>query len=71
MEYQITRASDIFGEEKPCKNAVLARKYYDYTHRGYWYIEINSITDLQELISEVGQIIVTKKSIEIYDAYRE
>ena len=71
MRYHITRTSDSFGEKQPCKNAVCARKYSTDKYFGYWYIEINSIPDLQELISEVGRIIIDDDSIEIYDDYRE
>ena len=63
MKYQITRTSDWDGEEQPCKKAIL--------EQDCWVIEINSIDELQQLISEVGEIIVTHNSIEIYDTYRE
>lgn len=63
MVYEVSRSSDWFGENKPCKSA--------YKSSDKWYIEINTLEELQELINSDGKIIVDKLSIEIYDSYRE
>lgn len=63
MVYEITRTSDWWGENQPCKSALKAD--------GKWYVEINTLEELQELIKNEGQIIIGKSSIEIYDGYRE
>lgn len=39
--------------------------------RKEWSIEINSLDELMALIAEVGHVVVTEVSIEIYDDYRE
>ena len=36
-----------------------------------WKIDLQSIMDLQELISEVGELIINHSSIRIYDDYAE
>ena len=65
MKFHITRASDLHqkGEYKPCENA--------FKEEGIWYIEINSFDDLMDLVEEVGQIIIRKGWITIYDDYVE
>lgn len=63
MVYEITRSSDWWGENQPCKSA--------YKSEDKWYIEINTLEELQELIKCEGKVIVGKSSIEIYDGYRE
>lgn len=63
MVYEISRTSDWWGENKPCKSA--------YQQDGKWYLEINTLQELQELISSEGLVIIGKSSIEIYDGYRE
>ena len=69
MIYDIHRTSDWFKESKPCERAELQGEdelgYDKYT------IEINTLEDLQELIKEVGKIIIDESTIEIYDYYRE
>lgn len=71
MKCEIYRTSDWAGCEKPCKRA-----YKDISDNGIvteWYIDINSIDDIQALIDEVDNPIIIKKDnkIEIYDDYRE
>ena len=69
MIYEIYRTSDIFKEYRPCEKAELQ----SIDERGYsrYTIEINSLEDLQELIKDVGSIIIDESTIEIYDDYRE
>ena len=72
MIYIISRASDWYGEKKPCEGACLHKAgNLEYGEENEWHIEINSLQDLQNLISEVGRIIINKEEIEIYDGYRE
>ena len=64
MKYEISRTSDWLGEKKPCAKA--------YKENDKWYIDINSLEELNELISEVeSKVIVGNNNIEIYDDYRE
>ena len=70
MKYIVTRTS-FYGDDelKPCEDAVL-EKLSNGSVR--WYININSIEEMEEFISEVGQIIISYgNEIEIYDSYRE
>lgn len=69
MRYTIYRTSDIFKEYRPCEKAELQ----SIDERGYsrYTIEINTLEDLQELIKDVGSIIIDENTIEIYDDYRE
>lgn len=64
LKCEIYRSSDLFSENKPCKNAYKEDKTY--------YIDITSLDDILDLIDEVGDVIIQKDhSIEIYDCYRE
>jgi hypothetical protein len=64
MKYKISRTSNWWGVEQPCKKA--------YKENHEWYIDINSIEEIQELIDEVKtQVIIGFNDIEIYDDYRE
>lgn len=69
MIYDIHRTSDWFRENKPCEKAEL--KSLDEFGCSEYIIEINTLEDLQELIKEVGDIIIGESTIEIYDDYRE
>ena len=71
MKYRIERTSDFGGsEERPCENAYA--EGCDDFDMPYWYIEINTLEELHELIEEVKHpVIISKGHIEIYDAYRE
>lgn len=69
MIYTIFRTSDIFGEYKPCEKA--QKTYVDELCYSQYTIEINSLEELQELIKEVGEIIIDESTIEIYDDFRE
>lgn len=81
MIYKITRTSDWYGEKQPCKNAYLHKKgqkdlpdedEWDITIEEYeWHIAINTLEDIQNLINEVGCIVLSEDNIEIYDSYRE
>ena len=70
MKYIVTRTS-FYGDDelKPCEDAVL-EKLSNGSVR--WYININSLEEMEEFISEVGQIIISYgNEVEIYDSYRE
>lgn len=71
MKYEIYRTSEWAGCRKPCKSAYKGISDNDIVTE--WYIEINSLDDIQALIDEVGNPIIIKKDnvIEIYDDYRE
>ena len=64
MKYEISRSSDWWGEKQPCEKA--------YKENDKWYIDINSLEELNELIDEVKEkVIIGCDDIEIYDDYRE
>lgn len=71
MKYKIERTSNlIYQVEQPCNKAY--RGDNGEFNIPQWYIDINSLEDLQELIEEVKYpLIVSKETIEIYDDYRE
>lgn len=69
MIYDIYRTSDWFRKNKPCEKAEF-QGIDEYANNKYT-IEINTLEDLQELIKEVGDIIIGESEIEIYDDYRE
>ena len=71
MKYKIERTSRfVYQVEPPCDKAY--RGDNDEFNIPQWYIDINSLEDLQELIEEVKYpLIVSKETIEIYDDYRE
>ena len=70
-KYRIERTSDFCGsEERLCENAYA--EGCDEWGTPIWYIEINTLEELQELIEEVKHpVIISKGHIEIYDEYRE
>ena len=64
MKYKISRSSDWFGKKQPCEKA--------YKENDTWYIDINTLEELNELIDEVEtKVIIGGDDIEIYDYYRE
>ena len=70
MKYKLERTSDYGGSrERPCKKAYA--EDCDEWLIPIWQIDINTLEELQDLIAEVGEVIVSKDSIEIYDTYRE
>ena len=70
MKYKVERTSDYGGsKERPCQKAYTGG--FDNWLTPIWYIDINTLEELQDLIAEVGEVIVSKDSIEIYDTYRE
>lgn len=69
MIYKIYRTSDYYRKNKPCEKAQLTR--FDELCYSEYTIEINSLEELQELIKEVGDIIIDESTIEIYDDFRE
>lgn len=86
MEYEICRASYNDAKAQPCKNAKHGLKKVTYYASmadmknnvesekfvGTWYIDINSIEDLNALIDEVGDIIIYPgNKITIYDEFIE
>lgn len=70
MRYRVTRTSDFLNEEKPCSKA---KKFKLPTEEhSLWYIDINTLDDLRNLIDEVGHsLVIDNYSIEIYDDFRE
>lgn len=71
MKYKIERtSSSAYQVEQPCDKAY--RGDDDEFDNPQWYIDLNSLEDLQELREEVKcSLIVSKETIEIYDDYRE
>ncbi|MEA2037089.1 MAG: hypothetical protein U9O94_06245 [Nanoarchaeota archaeon] len=65
MKYEILRASTggLTNSPKPCKKAYLENKQ--------WFIDINTLTELNELVTEVGDIVYDRESIIIYDDFLE
>lgn len=64
MKYKISRSSDWWGIKQPCQKA--------YKKNDKWYIDIDSLEEIQELINEVKtEVIIGFDDIEIYDDYRE
>lgn len=70
MDFRITRTSDIFNNDKPCKDA---RMGCDDEGQQIFTISICNLKQLFDLIEEVQVPIIlgTGKTIEIYDGYRE
>ncbi len=70
MKCRIKRTTDRAGD-KPCKDAYLDDKY--------WYIDVESVQDLIDIVDEADEAIVfsivpdhsAPPDIEIYDEYRE
>lgn len=55
----------------PCRNAYNEGKKDEYGAL-VWYIDINTLQELHELIEEVrNPVIISNEHIEIYDTYRE
>lgn len=72
MIYTISRTSDWYGEKKPCEGAYLHKAgKLEFGEVNEWHIAINSLKDLENLIAEVGSVIINEEVIEIYDEYRE
>lgn len=75
MTYNIYRTTYIYysklKDNKPCEKAYKGEP--DRWGDIQWYIDIDSLDDIQALIDEVGEDIIIKKDgeIEIYDDYRE
>ena len=64
MKYKISRSSDLWDKKQPCEKA--------YKENDTWYIDINTLEELNELIDEVKtNVIIGGDDIEIYDGYRE
>ncbi|MBU3186582.1 hypothetical protein [Clostridium estertheticum] len=66
MKYKISRASK---SGKPCENAYCECYEHEVDPFTQYYIEINTLEELQALIEECecGEIIVDEDSIKIYD----
>ena len=68
MIYRIRRTSDSWDNIKPCSKAFRKESSDD----PRYYIEINSLEELHELMTEVDcGVIFHDDSIEIYDDWRE
>lgn len=73
MKYRIERSSDWWGKKQPCKDAY--KDGIDEDGHTLWSIDICNLKQIDDLVSEVGDIIIRKNDevneIEIYDDYRE
>lgn len=77
MKYIIERTSDWWRKEQPCKDAY--KDGIDKNGHPLWSIDICNLKQIDDLVSEVGPIIISKNNdvneieryIEIYDDYRE
>jgi len=72
MRFKLDRSSRYGNDPINCNKAIPVGKAPDCDWESQEYeIEINALDELIEFIGEVGTLIVTKDSIEIYDDYRE
>ena len=80
MKFRITKSSDIFSGNKPCKEAYKENcTSTNGVEFSDWFIDIYDLNDLLQLIKKYGEIIVSDYSgdpsaryeLEIYDDYRE
>lgn len=77
MKYRIERSSDWWRKEQPCKDAY--KDGIDKNGHTLWSIDICNLKQIDDLVSEVGPIIISKNDevneieryIEIYDDFRE
>lgn len=70
MKYKITRTSDWRCLQKPCSKAY--QEGIGEFGEPLYVIDINTLDELNEVIYETGKcVIVSNRSIEIYDDYRE
>ena len=75
MKYEISRASGEFNHTTPpCKAAFKERNEYIFKSRGRecfdWFVVINTLEELQDLIKEVGDRLLMDESwIVIADDY--
>lgn len=69
MRYRIYRTSDITEEENPVNHPQIRIE----EENNKWYVYIDTIEDLYNLIKVVGRLIIQHNPniIEIYDDYRE
>ena len=58
MEFLITRASDYFLENAPCRGAVYIGRYKQ--GEKVYSMQIDTLEELLELQGDVGQIIIDK-----------
>lgn len=75
MIYRVLRTSELFENVNPIrgtfKDKVTTKPHPDWPEETIYYLEINSIEELQKLIKEEGTIVLGDNNIEIYDDYRE
>lgn len=79
MIYNVTRTSNPYNDENPCrgffrfqlKKVVLPPAVEDGIPVIAWEIELNTLEDLNVFVKEEGQCILSDSHIEIYDDYRE
>lgn len=73
MKYRVVRTSDRWSKNRPCKDAY--KDGIDESGYPIWFIDICNLEQIDNLVSEVGDIIISKNEevneIEIYDDYRE
>ena len=82
IKFRVRRTSDWYGEEKPCEKAEIdaIEEENDDWKKVKYYVEIQTINDLFNIIEETGHGIIISRAcqnsdnlpeIEIYDEYRE
>lgn len=79
MIYQVTRTSNPYNDENPCrglfrpkvKRVILPPVVEDGRPIICWELELNTLQDLNVFVKEEGQCILNDSHIEIYDDYRE
>jgi len=75
MKFVVTRASDLLGNKKPCKNAKKELINYKNGSDEEWTIEINTLEELINFSKEVGNNLVLSVDdnleLTIYDSYLE
>ena len=70
MLYEVFRSSDAMRTgkvmPKPCAEA-----FHNVKSQPNWYVRLESLDELTEFIKKYGKVVVSSKTIEIYDFYRE
>lgn len=70
MIFKIARVSDGYkAENPPCEGAIQTgiKTVAKDTLAPEWAVEIKSLSELMEVIDEVGDVIINRESIVIYD----
>lgn len=69
MEIEICRASDGYGESTITPPTEKAYKKYNKDGSYNWYIKINTLEELMELVKKEYSIIIYEDMMMIYDDY--